>query len=337
MDENFQPTVGNLQEPSQTQPQSEAGQPPPPAMLEPAGFWIRGGALFIDIMVVTLLNGGIGYMLRGLGLKLSNFDYQFLQFLIATAYYTTTVGSCGQTVGKMAAGVIILEKTGGKVSYGRALGRSLAVILSMLTFAVGYVMAAFTNHKKTLHDYVAGTRVVFKGKVGDGRRASMALLGVLLILGPFIFATLLIKSPKISKMMQQPGETESIYERMENLKHLSAEAKTKSNLVTLRSAISIYYADAESRFPSSLDELVPKYTIAIPELDLTDHPGVRGVEYYGSEACIRISDYSGKIDGNGLKDTGKWGYVNDEKSPCWGTVFVDCIHTDSKDAAWCDF
>lgn len=336
MDENFQPTVGNAQEPYQPQPQSQAsGQPP--AMLEPAGFWVRGGALFIDIALLMLANSAIRYTFIGIGLKLSNFDYQVLQFLIATAYYTMTVGSCGQTVGKMAAGVIILEKTGGKVSYGRALGRSLATILSMLTFTIGYVMAAFTNNKKALHDYVAGTRVVFKGEVGDGRRASTALLGVLLILSPFILATLLITNPKISKMMQQPGETESIYERMENLKRSFAEAKTKGDLATLRSAISVYYGDAEGRYPSSLDELVPKYIIAIPAPNLTNHHSVLGVEYYGSEICIRISDYSGKIDGTGLKDTGKWGYISDEKSPCWGTIFVDCIHIDSKGSAWCDF
>ncbi len=337
MDENFQPTVGNLQEPHQPQQQSQATGQPPPAVLVPAGFWIRGGALFIDIVVVLLLQMMIQKMLAGIGLKLSNLDYQFLQFLIATAYYTMTVGSCGQTVGKMAAGVIILKKTGGKVSYGRALGRSLATLLSALTFFIGYLMAAFTNNKKALHDYAAGTRVVFKEEVGQGRRALMTSLGVFLILSPFLYAALLIKSPRISKMMQQSGETRSIYEKIQNLNRLSDEAKTKGNLASLRSAVSVYYGDTEGSYPSSPDELVPKYIIAIPELNLTDHPGVWGVEHYGSEVCVRISDHRGKIDGTRLKDTGKWGYVSDEKSPCRGTVFVDCTHTDSRGAAWCDF
>ncbi len=306
-------------------------------MIESAGFWVRGGALFIDIVVLMLVNSGIKYIIRELGLKLSNFDYQFLQFLIATAYYTTTVGSCGQTVGKMAAGVIILEKTGDRVSYGRALGRSLATILSMLIFCIGYVMAAFTNNKKALHDYVAGTRVVFKEEVGKSRRALMASLGVFLILSPFVYITLLVKNPRISKKMQQPGETASIYEKIQNLNRLSAESKIKGNLATLRIAISVYYSSTAGSYPSSLDELAPKYIIAIPELNLTNHPGVWGVEYYGSEVCVRISDYRGKIDGARLKDTGKWGYVNDKKSPCWGMVFVDCTHTGSRVSKWCDY
>ncbi len=334
MDENFQPTVGNAQELHQPQLQSTGIEQ---SQLEPAGFWIRGGALFIDIMVVMLLHAVIGKMITGLGLELTSFDYQFMQFLIATAYYTVTVGRCGQTVGKMAAGVIILEKTGGKVSYARALGRSVATILSMLTFTIGYLMAAFTNDKKALHDYIAGTRVVFKGKVGEGRRALMAALGVFLILSPFLFAALLIKSPKISKMMQQSGETQSIYEKFQNLEHLSTEGKTKGDLVAIRSAISVYYGDTEGSYPSALDELVPKYIKMLPEPNLIGHPSVRGVEYYGSEVCVRISDQRGAINEAMIKDTGKWGYVNDTKSPCWGMIFVDCTHTDSRDSIWHTF
>ena len=67
------------------------------------------------------------------------------------------------TVGKMALGIQVTDLQGNRISFGRALGRTLAKILSGLILLIGYIMAAFTEKKQGLHDMIAGTLVVKKG------------------------------------------------------------------------------------------------------------------------------------------------------------------------------
>jgi uncharacterized RDD family membrane protein YckC len=48
------------------------------------------------------------------------------------------------------------------VSYGRAFGRYFGTWLSGLTLGIGYIMAAFDDQKRSLHDRVCDTRVIKK-------------------------------------------------------------------------------------------------------------------------------------------------------------------------------
>ena len=41
-------------------------------------------------------------------------------------------------------------------------GRMLATIVSTLTLGVGYLMVAFREDKRSLHDLIVGTRVIYK-------------------------------------------------------------------------------------------------------------------------------------------------------------------------------
>ncbi|GAG09095.1 unnamed protein product [marine sediment metagenome] len=75
----------------------------------------------------------------------------------------------------------------------------------------------------------------------------------------------------------------------------------------------------------SLEELVPKYLKVIPSAKVhRHHEDSNKVTYYSG------SDYSLK----NFRDTGGWGYVNDSASPDWGSVFVNCTHTDSRGKVW---
>ena len=67
------------------------------------------------------------------------------------------------TVGKMALGIQVTDLEGNRISFGKALGRNLAKIISALIFYIGFIMAAFTAKKQALHDMIAGTLVVKKG------------------------------------------------------------------------------------------------------------------------------------------------------------------------------
>jgi uncharacterized RDD family membrane protein YckC len=82
--------------------------------------------------------------------------------VIPIAYTTFFVGRFAATPGKMACGLRIITPDGGRVSYGRALGRCFAEWLSGLTLTIGYIIAAFDPEKRALHDRICETRVVYK-------------------------------------------------------------------------------------------------------------------------------------------------------------------------------
>jgi uncharacterized RDD family membrane protein YckC len=62
----------------------------------------------------------------------------------------------------MACKLEVVTADGGKVSYGRALGRYFSTWLSSLICAIGYIMAAFDGQKRALHDHICNTRVIYK-------------------------------------------------------------------------------------------------------------------------------------------------------------------------------
>lgn len=142
-----------------------------------AGFWKRAAALLIDATIVTAVNYAL---LIALALALSidpmsTFDPQFasttsgafmaLAYLaypvISLLYYVTMESSSSQaTLGKMAIGIKVVNRAGGRMGRGNALGRWVSHLLCYFTLYIGYLVAAFTERKQGLHDMVAGTYVV---------------------------------------------------------------------------------------------------------------------------------------------------------------------------------
>ena len=66
----------------------------------------------------------------------------------------------GATVGKMVVGLRVVDEQGQRISFLRATGRFFAKIISALILLIGYLMVAFTDRKRGLHDIMAGTLVV---------------------------------------------------------------------------------------------------------------------------------------------------------------------------------
>ena len=164
--------------------------------LEYAGFWIRFAAKMLDGLIIGFvvfapififvflfafnvaagsradLNVQSGFTLGaasngaeeianlvGLGAQL------FLQIIVqgvVIAYSTFFVGKYGATPGKMICKLKVVDSDGNKVGYGRAFGRSCAEILSQMVCDIGYIIAAFDGQKRTLHDHICNTRVVYK-------------------------------------------------------------------------------------------------------------------------------------------------------------------------------
>ena len=135
-----------------------------------AGFWIRFLAKFID----AALTGSISFAISGgmAGLTGNEIGLMsifvsifagFIGFAIDIGYKTYLVGRFGATLGKMACGLEVIVGDGTRVSYGRALGRGLAEIISGMILYIGYVMVVFDDQKRSLHDMICDTRVIYKG------------------------------------------------------------------------------------------------------------------------------------------------------------------------------
>jgi uncharacterized RDD family membrane protein YckC len=78
-------------------------------------------------------------------------------------YYALMESSGRQaTLGKLALGIVVTDLNGNKITFGRATGRYFGKILSGMIFAIGYIMAGFTERKQALHDIMAGCLVVLK-------------------------------------------------------------------------------------------------------------------------------------------------------------------------------
>ena len=80
---------------------------------------------------------------------------------LAAGYWIGFERSAWQaTPGKRALGLQVTDREGHRLGIGQAAVRHLAGTLSWLTLNLGHALAAVPPHKRALHDYIAGTRVV---------------------------------------------------------------------------------------------------------------------------------------------------------------------------------
>jgi len=137
-----------------------------------AGFWTRFAAVFLDGLILWVVSftlqmafGLTAAQALGRGSPATMVVQFFLigiQMIIAIGYETFFIGKYGATLGKMACKIKVVTADGGKVSYMLAFGRYFGKVLSSLTCLIGYIMAAFDDEKRALHDRICNTRVVFK-------------------------------------------------------------------------------------------------------------------------------------------------------------------------------
>jgi uncharacterized RDD family membrane protein YckC len=155
-------------------PNSGSAAPPPPVWdARPAspdhvaygGFWIRVVAYLIDGILLTIVYGVVA---RLLGIDLFESDWRhydpianLVSLVIGWLYFALLESSeRGATVGKMAMGLRVVTSDGQRLSFMNATGRYFAKILSFLILCIGFIMVAFTDKKRGLHDIIAGTLVI---------------------------------------------------------------------------------------------------------------------------------------------------------------------------------
>jgi Tfp pilus assembly major pilin PilA len=71
------------------------------------------------------------------------------------------------TVGKLALGIKITSMSGRRIGFWHATGRLAAELLSVFTFWIGFLFAAFTKRRQALHDLIARTLVVERRRTPD--------------------------------------------------------------------------------------------------------------------------------------------------------------------------
>jgi uncharacterized RDD family membrane protein YckC len=146
-------------------------------MLTYGGFWIRFLAKIIDGVILSIIQWAIMIPMSILivpSMMQSSEQFptpEFLLFIgiqvltgitVPLVYNTLLLGRFGATLGKMACRLKVVTPEGDKISYLRAFGRFFAEMVSYLILMIGYIMAAFDDEKRALHDRICSTRVVKK-------------------------------------------------------------------------------------------------------------------------------------------------------------------------------
>jgi uncharacterized RDD family membrane protein YckC len=155
-----------------------------------AGFWLRFVAYVIDglivgaavIVVAAIAIGFLGTegireaideMGRGMnqpnpvfpwGLFAAILVLVIVSVLAQWLYFAGMESSKSQgTLGKMALGLVVTDMNGQPISFARASGRFFSkLITGLVPFAIGYIMAGFTEKKQALHDMIASCLVLRK-------------------------------------------------------------------------------------------------------------------------------------------------------------------------------
>lgn len=114
------------------------------------GVSMMGGMLSGDPSAMDAMSGGMaGIQLVGL-----------VAFLVYGAAFNSS--NLQATPGKLLVRLKVTDDSGGRLTFLRALGREAAKIVSSIILMIGFIMAAFTDRKRALHDMIASTLVMYR-------------------------------------------------------------------------------------------------------------------------------------------------------------------------------
>ena len=154
-----------------------------PTARVPGGFWRRVVAAMVDSATYSVLSFPVTFLFgfaMGFSGVLSGGDPQhnttmtalltvgsyLISFGIAFLYYGWFYKHKGATPGKMLMGLRIARAdTGTNLTYWRAFGReTIGKILSSIVLFIGFLLVAFRQDKRGLHDLLFNTQVTHEPK-----------------------------------------------------------------------------------------------------------------------------------------------------------------------------
>jgi uncharacterized RDD family membrane protein YckC len=168
-----------------------------------AGFWVRLAAAMLDAAILGVAGLAIGLAMLASTAR-GGADAGILALaaaivlVIAWLYFSLMESSPGgATFGKRAFRLQVLTADRmQRASFLRATGRWAGRWISAIALAAGYLMQPFTARRQALHDLLAGTVVVARG-----RRARVRLAIVVLCLAPLALALLAGAAFKLVEML----------------------------------------------------------------------------------------------------------------------------------------
>lgn len=137
-----------------------------------APFLLRCGALLIDyIFLVSILIIAIlgGRLMGNDGAKLLNSELTnagwIVMILLGLTNFVIFPMFAGQSLGKMLTGLRIVKSDGGIPNFKNLLMRHLVGYpVTVLTGGLGFLFSVFNPKGRSLHDYIAGTEVIYGQK-----------------------------------------------------------------------------------------------------------------------------------------------------------------------------
>ena len=124
-----------------------------------AGFWIRFAAIFIDSIILFVINLIVAAILGS-----STAGRSGIQTLLGLIYYVFLWSSAspwpGQTVGTKLLNSRVIKTDGSDLSIVTALIRYVGLVISILVIFIGVIWVAFDPNKQGWHDKIAGTYVI---------------------------------------------------------------------------------------------------------------------------------------------------------------------------------
>lgn len=142
--------------PSTPQPEViEAVTADAPALLLPrATFWVRMGALLLDVLLI--------------GFVLGLLDSHGQLLLVGLAIYGALMWKYkGTTIGGMVFHLQVVRVDGRQLDWSTVIVRALSCFLSLLPAGLGFIWIAIDDHKQAWHDKIAGTVIVRTPKSGS--------------------------------------------------------------------------------------------------------------------------------------------------------------------------
>lgn len=133
--------------------------------VSPIGFWARVVAALVDgivtFMAAIIVGFALGIVMGILGIGDVGHMSNLIGICLSWLYCALMEASGLQaTLGKLVIGAKVVDVKGERLTFGRATGRHFAKHLSALLLCIGYIMAAFDERKRGLHDMIAGTYVI---------------------------------------------------------------------------------------------------------------------------------------------------------------------------------
>ncbi len=157
--------------------------------IEFALFGARLGAFIIDIVINLVFLTAILYVLFVLWDEIDTTDdavspgFAVSLFLLSIVLIPTAgllyraIFECSPlqgTPGKALIGIMVVDTSGNRISFGKALLRNLVKILSSLIFYIGFLVALRDKRCLTWHDLAAGTYVISNKLSEDGKKEDLS-------------------------------------------------------------------------------------------------------------------------------------------------------------------